>query len=362
MLYSTFKKLAFQMDPESAHDSTIKMVHLFPRTCAKMLPGVRLKRGQEERYLVSSQNLKWKFPIGVAAGLDKNGEATSYFSNLGFGAVEVGTITLYPQEGNPKPRIFRYPQWESFRNSMGFPNLGVENTLNSIQEFYNENSRWSSLGINLGINKERLTDLTFEDYRKLYQLLSPWSDYLVINISSPNTEGLRKWQSQERLIVLLEALQDLRKNFKTPLFIKIAPELNQEEISSVVEVVKRYQLAGIVATNTMVKLGLGSGGVSGKLVYQKADKVRKSILSMIKETPEVDLIGVGGFFNFDQVVDFWQSGGKFVQIYTSFVYKGPPFLAEIQKGIDQLLQKHQVKKLEELLQLVDQKQINLMNG
>lgn len=349
--YSKFKRVAFKFDPELMHDLAFECFHYFPKMMNAVFPGIDGDQFNDSRYQLESHHLKWKFPVGAAAGLDKSAHALSYLSLLGFGSIEIGTVTPKKQEGNEKPRVFRYVKEEGLRNSMGFPNPGVDPILRKVKDFkQDKKSEKASVGTNIGANKENvLSDLFFEDLRNLYQSFSLESDYLVINISSPNTQNLRKYQSKDYISQILKSLGDLRKERPVPLFIKIAPDMTEDEVRDVVEVVKDFSINGVVATNTTIDPSRGEGGISGRPLYKKSKAVRAQILEMIRETPDIDLIGVGGFFDFNEMLNFWSLGGKFIQIYTSFIYKGPSLLNEIREGIDGLLERSGAQSFQELI-------------
>ncbi|MBT3237019.1 MAG: quinone-dependent dihydroorotate dehydrogenase [Bdellovibrionales bacterium] len=349
MLYKTFKKLAFTFDPEGAHDLTIKLMQLAP-PLAELYGGQRGDLSGGRYTLKTRHNNSWSFPIGLAAGLDKNGEAIDFLTRLGFGAIEVGTVTPKPQSGNPRPRLHRYIADESLRNSMGFNNHGMEFLARNIAHT-SRNSK--VLGVNLGKNKVTSNDQAALDYQKLYQKFCRGADYLVINISSPNTEGLRSLQEVDNFKIILDALERGRREYFCPLWVKIAPDLEPQEISALLEVIKEYKLAGVIATNTTVLSERGEGGVSGRLLAAKAQRVRTQILDELRETPRIELIGVGGVSSFEQVWEFWKHGGRLMQIYSSFIFQGPAILNSFRRQIDYLLDKNQVDTLAELLDNID---------
>jgi len=345
--YNFAKNVLFKLDAEIAHELVIKSLHQFPRFLS--LP-FRQSRGDDQRYCVESNAGKWNFPVGLAAGLDKNAECIDFFSSLFFGAIEVGTVTPKPQPGNSKPRLFRIPDELSLRNKMGFNNLGAHAVLNNILQSQKIcKQRGKILGVNLGKNKVTPEDRAVEDYRYLYQIFCEVADYLVINVSSPNTPGLRNFESAKGMGIILQTLADLRKNRNCPLYVKISPNLPLDSIPEIIELVKYHELAGIVATNTTIMPERGDGGVSGKLLYPQARATRMKILECLKETPEIDLIGVGGFASFEDIWDYWQAGGRLLQIYTAFIYQGPKLLNDIKNKIDQKLDETGCKNLSQLL-------------
>lgn len=335
--------MAFKMDAEKAHELSIAALSNFPRTMADSFGG---DLEDLEKYRVDLNSMSWCFPVGLAAGLDKNASAINFFSRIPFGAVEVGTVTPLPQAGNPRPRLFRYIEEESLRNCMGFNNKGSEKVLKNILSSDKGNK---VLGVNLGKNKDTSAENAPSDYVKLYNSFKDHCDYLVINVSSPNTPGLRDLQRHESMREIFEALKEERTNCKTPLFIKISPDLPLESIEGIFSLASEYSLSGVIATNTTIMEERGNGGVSGKLLTQRAKLVRERCLSVNAEFPELDFIGVGGISSFDDVWDYWKKGGVACQIYSSFIFQGPQVLHDIREGIDRKLMQNEMLTLSELL-------------
>ena len=331
------------MDPETIHRMVLRGFSTFPG-----LFGYLFEQKKEKRYALPMGDISWSFPVGLAAGLDKNAEACNFFSRLLFGGIEVGTVTPHPCPGNSRPRLFRLEE-ESLLNRMGFNNKGADIVLKNIEK---SNLKDAILGVNLGKDKETPLERSLDDYRFLYKKFAHKADYLVVNLSSPNTPGLRDLQKKKALEMLLLGLRDLRHNQPTPLFLKISPDLSFETLPSVVELAEREKLAGLIATNTTIMPQKGKGGVSGRLLYEKADKTRTRLLNLIKGT-SLEVIGVGGFSNFSHLWDFWKKGGKVIQIYTSFIYQGPEFLLHIKREIDRVLSLNETNTLSELLTHID---------
>jgi dihydroorotate dehydrogenase len=343
-LYPLFKHLAFKIDPEFTHDLSLQMLGKYPTFSQTVVPGVK----KSDKYKYNDGHMSWDFPIGLAAGFDKNAQAIDFFSRCGFGSVEVGTVTKIAQEGNPRPRIWRHIEIDSIRNAMGFPNLGAE----VIKQNILQSSFDTTLGVNIGKNKDTTNINTPQEYAYLYEFYAPYCDYLVINISSPNTPGLRDLQTKDSFAAICQAVDEKRKNYYRPLYLKIAPDLAEKDIFDLVELVKEYKLSGIIATNTTIEHNFGKGGVSGKYLKEISKKVRKIVCEQTKETPEISVIGVGGIDTFEEILEFWKDGGDFVQIYSAFIYQGPALLQRIQKQIDQLLVKEQVENLQEFINLI----------
>ena len=301
-------------------------------------------------------------PIGLAAGFDKNGDAANIWKDFGFGFAEVGTVTKFAQDGNPKPRLFRLAEEEAALNRMGFNNNGAENL---VKNFVNQgielkkNRRNTCLGINFG--KSKITGLTEakEDYLTSLKFLIPYCDYAAINVSSPNTEGLRKLQDPVRLRELLREIKTLPNC--PPLFVKIAPDLSFKDIENICQLIIDEKIDGIIATNTSLdRLGLEkrklkqtglllseeNGGLSGKPLQNKANKIIKHIYSINKN---IVLIGVGGI---DSPESAWEricSGASLVQIYTGWIYKGPQLVPDILRGIIKQLDIHQMSNIKEAI-------------
>ncbi|EPZ49272.1 dihydroorotate dehydrogenase (fumarate) [Bacteriovorax sp. BAL6_X] len=321
MIYSLARNFLFKLDAEDAHDLTIDLMEKFP-VISEIFPSYR----RNNLKLKIGNNI-WATPIGLAAGLDKNCRGYQFLSNLGFGAVEVGTVTPRAQAGNPRPRLFRYIEEESIRNCMGFNNEGGEFLKNQVRLA----QRSIPLGVNIGKNKDTPDELAYEDYASLYQDFKELADYIVINVSSPNTPGLRSHQTRESLEKIFSALE--RKEGEVDLYLKISPDIDEDEIDSIIKVANDYKLTGIIATNTTIMQERGVGGISGKLLLNKARDIRKACLTKMKDYPNLEFIGVGGFSSYEDVMDYWCDGGKFLQVYSAFVFQGPKLLQDLNKAI-----------------------------
>lgn len=339
-IYSAFKQLAFKFDPEFIHDLSIHSGHALPRVSKLFSP---LK--YDSNLSLEVGPLHWKFPVGLAAGFDKNAMALEFFDQLGFGAIEAGTVTKKPQIGNPKPRIFRHLELKSVRNAMGFPNQGSESILQNIT---NSHHQISSLGVNIGKNKDTSEADTAEEYSYLYRMFAPVSDYIVVNISSPNTPGLRSFQKQELLAPILGAIKLEREKFEKPVFIKIAPDLSDDDLKMICEQSKNFDFNGVIATNTTIQHNYGKGGVSGAYIKSISQNIRKKVCEVLKEDPNQIIIGVGGIDSYEEIKEFWKNGGSFTQVYTSFIYQGPQMLKNIADAMRQDMQKYQVQSVQEL--------------
>jgi dihydroorotate dehydrogenase len=332
------KPLLFKLPPESAHDLTLLMARLSP--ALGQLSGAI----PDDRLRTNVGTLEWRSPYGLAAGLDKNAEALNFFENQGFGALEAGTLTLKPQLGNDKPRMFRYPLEFSLRNSMGFPNKGLLDVLPRLTF----RDRKIPLGINIGKNKESTAEESIDELSLMMALLIDHADYFVVNVSSPNTPGLRAFQEKSYLHELFSSLNELRKSQPRDLYLKIAPDLGPDQIQELVTVAVDLGLTGLIATNTTVMPERGAGGISGELLRQRAKKVRQQILS---EQAPIELIGVGGFTFMSDVLEYWGEGGKAFQIYTSYVYQGPELLKKFEREIITFMDAHKLKNLAQFFSL-----------
>lgn len=338
--YPLFKSIVFKFDPETVHELTIHGM----KNLGSLVP-IQHKID----FKVNAFGLNFKSPIGLAAGLDKNAEAINFLTKLPFGFVEIGTVTPKAQSGNDKPRLFRYPKIESLRNRMGFNNLGGDKVLLNL---INSSRNQKIIGVNLGKNKVTSNENAHIDYALLYRQFAPHADYLVINVSSPNTPGLRDLLSESGLREIFEATSKARNEFLRPLFVKVSPDMEEEQLRSVVKLVKEFKLTGIIATNTTILKEYGEGGMSGKILFEKAKKIREFLLNELIDSPEIELIGVGGFSSFEEVKDYWIKGGKLVQIYTSFIYQGPMILEEIEAKLFSDYQKYQVDNFESYLKAI----------
>lgn len=338
MFYSILKSVLFSLPPEKAHDLAIKMASLSP--ALGKVTGIR----PSARLGLMVGNCEWRFPIGLAAGLDKNAEALDFFSAQGFGAIECGTITLKAQEGNPKPRMHRYPEEESLRNSMGFPNHGLQHTWPRLRRFHSS----TPLGANIGKNKESDRAGSIEELTMLYESLADFVDYFAVNVSSPNTPGLRAFQEPGYLRELFTELNSLREQKNKDLYLKIAPDLEIDKVKELVKIAEGMKLTGLIATNTTIMPERGAGGMSGKILKEKARAIRKTIC---EETSSLELIGVGGVSEFSDLLDFWLDGGKVMQVYTSYIYQGPSLLHHFHENLISFLDLQELYSLEEFFKL-----------
>lgn len=279
-------------------------------------------------------------PVGLAAGMDKDAEVFDMLGYLGFGFVEVGTVTPKPQKGNPKPRLFRLKRDNALINRMGFNNKGVIDMVKRLRKKQSE----VIIGGNIGKNKLTPNNEAVEDYKICFEALFPYVDYFVVNVSSPNTPGLRSLQEKEPLSRILNGLQQLNQRKKTPkpILLKIAADLTFEQIDEIIETVKSTGISGIVATNTTIARNnlsysqkhiedLGEGGLSGQPLRQRSTEIIRYITEKTDKT--LPIIGVGGIMTTEDALEKIDAGAELIQIYTGFVYEGPAFVKQINKAI-----------------------------
>ena len=278
------------------------------------------------------KGLEFKNRLGIAAGLDKNGDFIDSLGSLGFGFIEVGTITPKPQSGNPKPRIFRFTDQEAIVNRLGFNNKGVDYLVGKVKaRKYN-----GVLGINIGANKDSTGQRRIDDYIECFQKVSSFADYITVNISSPNTPGLRTLHSKENFLPLFQAINNARvlEHFTNPIFVKLSPDEELDTISEITKAIKEFNFDGVIASNTTVdksnlifssKAEL-SGGLSGKPLLQKSNELLDLVHS---KEPELLKIGVGGVHDKESFDMKLEKGASLVQIYTSFIYHGPSIIKKL---------------------------------
>ncbi len=336
MLYDLLRSALFSLPPEKAHDLTLRIASLSPTLgrLTGMTPDPRLS--------VKVGSVQWSFPVGLAAGLDKNAEALAFFSAQGFGAIECGTVTLAPQLGNPLPRMFRYPEEKSIRNAMGFPNQGLERIKPRLKAYDSS----AVLGVNMGKNKHTTPEGSIGELCEIFRSLEAHAGYFVVNVSSPNTPCLRALQEAYYLKELFRELHKI--NRKKDLYLKISPDLSREKVIELTRLAYDLGLTGLIATNTTIMAERGTGGVSGDLLKSTASDVRQTILS---ENLPIELIGVGGISSFEDLLLFWAQGGKVVQAYTAYVYQGPRLLRDLEKKTLEFLAAEGLPDLESFFRL-----------
>jgi len=341
LIYKSFiKPLAFKYSPERAH-------HLTVSSFRKVLSIPLLSSIIKGRFRLDSNNLskevfgiKFPNPIGLAAGFDKDGKYYDVMSHLGFGFIEIGTVTPLSQDGNPQPRLFRLPLDQGLINRMGFNNEGVDAMVKRLK---NRKTKNVIIGGNIGKNKVTPNDDATSDYEICFEKLYPYVDYFVVNVSSPNTPDLRALQDKEPLTKLLSHIMNLRaaKETKKPVLLKIAPDLSQGQLDDVLDIVKEVKLDGIIATNTTIDrsglkasseevTAIGIGGLSGLPLRLKSLDIVKYIRAKNQSLP---IVGVGGITEPQHAVDMIEAGADLVQIYSGMVYYGPSLIKDIKKKL-----------------------------
>ncbi len=350
-MYKLIRPLFFQFDPEKIHHivtANLKRFNRFPGFGKLSRTVFTIENPKLEREVFG---LKFKNPVGLAAGFDKNGELMGEMANLGFGFVEVGTVTPLPQPGNPKPRMFRLPEDAGLINRMGFNNLGVDVVAERIRRYRQSALRASNLkpqtphliiGGNIGKNKNTPNEDAVSDYVKCFDRLFDVVDYFVVNVSSPNTPGLRELQEKEPLKKLLQTLQQRnRKNdVSRPILLKIAPDLINEQLDDIIEIVKESGIAGVIATNTTIgreglispqKIKNETGGLSGKPLSKRSTEVIRYLSE--KSEKAFPIIGVGGIHSAADALEKLEAGASLIQLYTGFIYEGPGLIKEINQSL-----------------------------
>ncbi len=340
-MYQLLKPFLFLLSPERAHYFTLRLFRVvlaIPIVNALFRSSFRYEDVSLEREVFG---LKFKNPVGLAAGFDKDGKAFREMAELGFGFVEVGTVTPLPQVGNPQPRLFRLPKDEALINRMGFNNAGMEAMVEQLKKGKPEGL---IVGGNIGKNKATSNESAVDDYVKCFECLFPYVDYFVVNVSSPNTPNLRALQDKEPLTHLLSTLQKLNKAKPNPkpMLLKIAPDLSFGQIDDIIDIVQSVQLDGVIATNTTIDRStlttdeasiqqIGNGGLSGQPLTQRATEIIRYIHERTNGT--LTIIGVGGIASPKDALEKLQAGATLVQIYTGLVYEGPYLVKQIKQAI-----------------------------
>ena len=314
----------FRFDPESAHHLALTGLKLTPS------PVLRALFGGVAKNPVHLFGLTFPNPVGLAAGMDKNAEALGAWEALGFGFVEAGTVTALGQPGNDTPRCFRYPAQQALINRMGFNNLGAQAVAARLSEL-KSSGRWPKIPIGMNIGKSKVTTLeaAASDYAASFRALLPFGDYFVINVSSPNTPGLRQLQDRESLATIVRTLKAL--DASKPLLVKIAPDLTDDAVKEMAELAETEKLDGLIATNTTLdhsSVPAGSdqtGGLSGMPLHARSTQV----LRILKKHTSLPIIASGGIMSAESARKKLEAGASLVQIYTGFVYHGPRLIREI---------------------------------
>ena len=328
------RPLLFLFDPEKVHYFTFSLIRFFNKiglgSLFKSIYEVKDARLEREVF-----GIKFKNPVGLAAGFDKDAKLYQELSNFGFGFIEIGTLTPVGQEGNPKKRLFRLKEDNAIINRMGFNNGGV---LEAVERLKQNNG--VLIGGNIGKNKVTPNEDAVNDYEICFEALFPYVDYFVVNVSSPNTPNLRALQEKEPLKKLLQTLENnkLQTTNHKPILLKIAPDLTDEQLLDIIEIVNETKIAGVIATNTTLsREGLQSenkaemGGLSGKPLTKRSTEVIRFLSE--KSNKSFPIIGVGGIHSADDAIEKLEAGASLVQLYTGFIYEGPALVKAINKKI-----------------------------
>ncbi|MCP4187708.1 MAG: quinone-dependent dihydroorotate dehydrogenase [Gammaproteobacteria bacterium] len=331
MLYSLLKPILFAVDAELAHEITLEMLNQF----RVLVPQTRIEKP------VKVMGLEFTNPVGLAAGLDKNADYLAGLSKLGFGFIEVGTVTPKPQDGNPKPRLFRLIRHQSIINRMGFNNKGVDYLLRQIPP----QPRPYVLGINIGKNLSTAVDNALSDYRSCFEAVYTQADYISINVSSPNTPGLRQLQNEDALRSLLKGLDETRKAMEDlhqlhrPVALKISPDLDDRTIPEIADILQNQRIDALIATNTTLDrskvkghlLETQVGGLSGKAVKDRSRHVLQAFYRQLNE--DIPIISVGGISTPEEAQLRLDMGASLVQVYSGLIYHGPSLVADIARSL-----------------------------
>ena len=344
-MFSKLRSLIFKVDPEKAHSLAIKSLKF------NLIPNVFDENKNDPIFQTKIFNKDLDNPIGIAAGFDKNAEVYNPLFKLGFGFVEVGTITPLKQYGNPKPRVFRLAEDEALINRLGFNNHGAE----IVKERIKRNKKLGLLGINIGPNKDSSDRLN--DYLIGLKTFYDDADYITINISSPNTENLRAFHEGDKLQNLLKSIMSERKNLKSniPIAVKVSPDISEDEVNKISEILLEYEIKAIIVSNTSEatrdKLSNiqrhQKGGLSGKPIEEKSNILINKFYKLLKG--KIKIIGVGGIDSGQAAYDKFIAGADYIQLYTGMVFKGPNIVGIIKKDLKEILIRDGVKNYTEIV-------------
>ena len=327
------RPLLFALDPEPAHDLAIALLRVASRSDLALR---LLKAFQPARKAKTVFGINFPNPIGLAAGFDKNGVALPAWAALGFGFIEIGTITAQRQPGNPKPRMFRVPGQTALVNRLGFNNQGADAVAERLRKL-RARGNWPVAPVGINIGKSRATPIedATQDYLHSFRNLHPFADYVALNISSPNTPGLRSLQDRQLLAPLLWAVQQANAQARKPLLVKISPDLSSSQLEELITVCEEHEIAGIIATNTTIDHSSitpahdHEGGLSGATLRQKSTAIVRAIAAR----STIPLIASGGIIDAVSAREKLEAGAQLLQIYTGYVYRGPGLLREIGEAL-----------------------------
>lgn len=340
-MYQIIKPILFRIDPEKAHYFTVS---LFKFALSIPILSSLLKKTFQYEHPILNRNvagLAFKNPVGLAAGFDKDGKFLNQMSHVGFGFLEIGTVTPRPQIGNDKPRLFRLPQDKGLINRMGFNNEGVDALVERIKNF---DKKDLIIGGNIGKNKVTPNENAVDDYLICFQKLHDYVDYFVVNVSSPNTPGLRALQDKKPLLHILSTLKNENNKYRVqrPIFLKIAPDLTNDQLDDIIDIVQQTNIQGVIATNTTISRDnlitnlsdiekIGNGGLSGKPVNNRSTQVIKYLHTT--SNGSFDIIGVGGICSPHDAKEKLDAGAKLIQIYSGMIYSGPTLVKSTLKSL-----------------------------
>lgn len=358
---SLLRPLLFQADPEATHYAAMNSLQQFARIPGALSTLAARTRCQAPGLETNLWGLKFHNPVGLAAGFDKDARWHRELAALGFGFIEVGTITDVEQPGNPKPRLFRLPTDQAILNRMGFNNDGAEKAAARLEQ----NSPNTVLGINIGKSKVTPNEQATQSYLSSLRKLWNYADYITVNVSSPNTPGLRQLQDRGPLLELLHALSEENRRLAEsevtnpkPLLVKIAPDMSEAQLDDVVDIAFQANLSGIIATNTTISrehlrtrpqtvTDMGAGGISGKPLTERSRQVIRHLYRQTRQ--KLTLIGVGGIFNGDDAWRMMAAGANLVQVYTGFIYGGPMTVRNINRRLLERMQRESVRHISEIV-------------
>ena len=344
-MFSKFRSLIFKIDPETAHNLAIKSLKF------NLIPNLMDQKKNDPMFTSTLFGKKIDNPVGIAAGFDKNAEVYNSLFKIGFGFVEVGTVTPIEQYGNPKPRVFRLVEDQALINRLGFNNLGAENISNRIRS----NTNKGLLGINIGPNKDSIDRLN--DYLIGLRTFHDIADYITINISSPNTENLRNFHNETKFAELMNAIQieKVKLKSKIPIVVKISPDISDEQIELISKILLDYRVSAIIVSNTTAKnreklkniLKHQKGGLSGKPLEDEANKLIGKFYKLLKG--KIEIIGVGGVDSGQSAHRKFLAGASYVQLYTGMVFQGPNIVGKIKKELKEILITEGIKNFKEII-------------
>lgn len=335
-MYSSLRPLLFRLDPERAHGVTLGALDALHRAGLSSLAAKPPQTLPTEAF-----GLQFPNPVGLAAGLDKNGDHIDALFALGFGFVEIGTVTPKPQDGNPKPRMFRLPRHRALINRLGFNNQGVDVLVRNVGRA----KRAGILGINIGKNKDTPNESAADDYLFCMERVYPLADYITVNISSPNTAGLRELQEEQALRRLIGTLREAQERLaaqhgrRVPVLVKVAPDLSDDDIVAAARVLSDLHVDGVIATNTTIsrisvqgdRRADEAGGLSGEPLMNKSTTVLRMLRTRLAS--EIPLVGVGGILSGADAVKKMAAGASLVQVYSGLIYRGPPLIGDCVEAI-----------------------------